>query len=292
MNDEPREIDRRSGLDRDAFFADFSRAPGCPVIVSDATDGWTARTEWTFDFFRQRFGGQLVVVVDRLVQTKRGRRVRLDRYLDYVVDPEGAPLVDPPPETPFYLTTFSPFVDRPDLCDDFDDPYFVDNWYRREPGPLRSWYEQGFGWVFIGPAGTLSPFHVDLFGTHAWLAQLQGHKRVVLLPPDQTDLADRVSVPFDASGELRTDVSMPGARTGVLAPGEVLFIPAGWPHAVISLEPSISLTFNFVDRSNFQRHMLEVGRQMPLWLKKLEANGGRERLGLGWPSPVFEATTP
>eukprot|EP01043_Picozoa_sp_COSAG02_P095763 COSAG02_NODE_32095_length_522_cov_1.092199_1_plen_122_part_10 len=49
-------------------------------------------------------------------------------------------------------------------------------------------------------------------------------------------------------------------RRVILEPGDVLFVPAGWPHAVRNLPgPStIAISANYVDGSNFHRHVQEL----------------------------------
>ena len=42
-------------------------------------------------------------------------------------------------------------------------------------------------------------------------------------------------------------------------PGELLFVPAGSPHRVENLETSLAISANFVDLSNFQLVMEELG---------------------------------
>ena len=45
-----------------------------------------------------------------------------------------------------------------------------------------------------------------------------------------------------------------------MSPGDILFVPAGWPHAVRNLPgPStIAISANYVDGSNFQQHVQEL----------------------------------
>ena len=38
-----------------------------------------------------------------------------------------------------------------------------------------------------------------------------------------------------------------------LVPGEVLFVPGGWPHVVHNLDVTVSFAGNFVDESNLDR---------------------------------------
>ena len=262
------DIDRRVQLSRADFEAEYLSGVGKPVIVTDAIDKWAARSKWTFTFFAERYGEKVVTVADRLGRAKAARRVKFADYLIYCQFPFSTSLAQANPEFPFYLTSFSPFAEHPELLEDFETPYFVDNIYSELPDNFRKWYHEGFGWIFIGPKGTLSPFHVDLFGTHAWLAQLRGTKKFVLVPPKGCALQ-----PVDC----------------LLGSGEVIFIPAGWAHQVISLEPSISLTFNFVNRSNCLQHVLAISRDLPLWVNKIDTPSFAEPAGKTWISRGFDS---
>ena len=53
-------------------------------------------------------------------------------------------------------------------------------------------------------------------------------------------------------------LSLTHPRECVLSPGELLFVPAGSPHRVENLEPSLAISANFVDRSNFDRVLAEL----------------------------------
>lgn len=44
----------------------------------------------------------------------------------------------------------------------------------------------------------------------------------------------------------------------VLSPGELLFVPAGSPHRVENLEPSLAISANYVDCSNFEGVLTEL----------------------------------
>lgn len=46
----------------------------------------------------------------------------------------------------------------------------------------------------------------------------------------------------------------------ILSPGDILFVPAGWPHAVRNLPgpPTVAISSNYVDGSNFKRHLQEL----------------------------------
>lgn len=283
-------IERRETVSPAEFAAEFEGGAGRPVIIGDAAATWPAREKWTFDFFRQQCGGDLVTVTDRLFGSKINHRVRLAEYLTYCQFPSMSPLaaVAATAEYPLYLTSYSPFAKHPELLDDFADPYYVDNIYRDLEGGLREWYLRGFSWIFIGPKGTLSPLHIDLFSTHAWLAQLQGRKHFLLFPPSDGPKLYNGAVNLYAP-DLEKHPLLAEARPveAILEPGDVIFIPAGWAHQVISLSPSISVTVNYVSRSNALRHVMTISRELPGWASKIDTPGFREAARIRWKSQGF-----
>jgi len=276
-------IERVSGVERAAFEREHLTGTGRPVIVTDAMESWPASRKWTFDFFARRYGEEKVIVTDRLGRASVGRKVALGEYLVYARFPNLTQLAGAAGETPFYLTSFSPFSRHPELLEDFSEPYFVDNAYRELEGPLFDWYADQFSWIFIGPGGTLSPLHLDLFGTHAWLAQISGRKHFLLYSPEDRPYLYGGAFDPDAP-DLERFPLLEKARPveAILEPGEIMAIPRGWAHRVVSLEPSISLTFNFVCRSNLVPHLLEVCRELPLWVRKIDAPAFREGAQLRW----------
>lgn len=274
--------DHRTHLSTEEFRSRYLAGDGTPVVVTDAVEQWPARA-WSFDFFRQRYGDDVVIVADTLGRPNAARKATIRDFLNYVEYPDGSALSQVPTPTPLYMNSYSPFVQHPELLDDFQEPYFIDNWYRKMKGDFADWYNQGFGWVFLGPAATVTPLHVDLFGTHAWLAQIVGRKRITLYPPSQSSYLYGGAVdPLRPNLERFPLYANATPIELVLEPGEVVFIPTGWFHHVVSLDNSISLTFNFVNESNFATHVLAISRDLPLWTKKTGTPAMRQALGIEW----------
>merc|ERR1712194_237244 len=49
--------------------------------------------------------------------------------------------------------------------------------------------------------------------------------------------------------------------TAEVGPGEAIFVPAGWTHAVENIEPTIALSGNFVDRSNLEKVRQQLAKE-------------------------------
>ena len=111
--------------------------------------------------------------------------------------------------------------------------------YFDKMGPPRFW---------IGPAGTVTPLHCD-YDDNVF-AQLWGTKRIFLAPPHHDAFlypreanAILFGSPFDpeAPDYDRFPLARQAALVEVIvAPGEMLYVPAGWYHQVRSLTFSLS----------------------------------------------------
>jgi hypothetical protein len=143
--------------------------------------------------------------------------------------------------------------------------------------------------IFIGPEGSLSALHRDYWNTHAYLAQIQGRKRAILFSPEDSDFLYGGQVnPEQPDFERFPLFDCATAYECVIEPGETLLIPASWLHHVRGLEKSITLSRNFINESNFAKHMVHLLRELPIMVEGINRSPNwREELRITWRSSDF-----
>ena len=112
------------------------------------------------------------------------------------------------------------------------------------------------GFFWMGPAGTITPFHHDL--TNNFMAQVIGRKRVKIAPSwDIPLMHNHFHVYSRVDGRITPPRPQP--RPGeaqilecILNPGEILFLPIGCLHFVEGIDISVTVSFtNFVFDNDF-----------------------------------------
>ena len=164
------EIERRHRLSRLDFLNDYYSA-NRPVIISGMMDDWPAMTKWNLDYFAATFG-------DREVEVQMGRtagtnyEIEREKYISKIRFGDFVEKVRTTAETnDFYLTANNNSLNRKVLAELWDDIVQIPEYLAAErPG--------GFFWM--GPRGTITPFHHDL--TNNFMAQVIGRKRVKIVP--------------------------------------------------------------------------------------------------------------
>ena len=101
--------------------------------------------------------------------------------------------------------------------------------------------------LWIGPAGTVTPLHHDT--TNILFCQIHGRKRVDLISPQETALFAEPLYSFYSQADA-TALAPLLVKSVVVAPGEGLYIPAGWWHRVTALDVSISVSLLGFRRPN------------------------------------------
>ncbi len=301
------QIERREKLSPETFQQEYLAGSGRPVIVTDAMVGWKALSKWNLDYFKSQFGSD-TVIVEPTLNSKVSKVMKLADYIDYIETPSGKspgfwidvdtdrPLSKAPEcgEVPLYLYSWNPIMRHPELLDDVEvTPYFVEDWIpfltpaTRE---LLRWATPPYYWIFVGREGSPPTLHQDFGGTHAYLAQVTGRKKCTLFSPQESELIYQGRIDPEKPDLSRFPLLAKATfYEGILAPGEMLFIPAGWWHYVRVLEKSITFSYDFFNRANFGNYVVEFLRDLPITLEALERfPEWRASLGIRWSCRGFD----
>ncbi|CUA72255.1 F-box protein At5g06550 [Arabidopsis thaliana] [Rhizoctonia solani] len=148
-----------------------------------------------------------------------------------------------------------------------------------------------YRWLIVGPAKSGSTFHKDPNATSAWNAVITGSKGWVMFPPDicppgvyvspdeaevtsPLSLAEWFMSYFDAAwSEYGRGTGK--MRIGVCRAGEVVYVPSGWWHLVVNLEPSVAVTQNFASEhelTNVLQFMRDKPDQTSGWSEDIACN--------------------
>ena len=259
-------------LPPDRFHATFE-ASNAPVILTNACSSWPALDgRWSPDALVRRFGGDRSSngkgesppifsndeKTDPLLFSCGGYGCAMSDFWRYALRSRD--------DQPLYLFDRAFGSKAPELAREYDPPaHFSDDLFALLGEDRRPAYR----WFIAGGARSGSSWHVDPNGTSAWNAVAHGRKRWMLFPPnrvppgvhpspDGAEVAQPVSLvewygsfyehAYRGSGEetdSRETPSALGPLEGTCGPGDVLFVPSGWWHAALNLEPCVAVTQNF-----------------------------------------------
>lgn len=272
------EIEHREKLSYEEFARDYLYA-NKPVVITDALKGWKAVQRWTPEFFKQNFAdmkfslpekGKSAYKADGKGEVAYTMATFIDRVLSSTEE-------NPAP----YFRNQILYDMFPTLKQDIEPlpEYFQPNWLpdRYMVKYVGEVLNRGAALeIYIGGQGGAFPvLHYDGAGAHAFLMQVYGRKQFIIYPPSQekflypspekenlslinsVDNPDLTKFPLFAQAE---------PTVFVLEPGEMLFIPSHWWHTTKMLTPSISISANVVNQSNWHELVTFVSmrRRNPL----------------------------
>lgn len=230
-------------IEPEQFFADFYAA-NRPVILTGLVDHWPALKKWTLEYLQGAVGNAVVELQAarteaadyELAKDRHKRFVPMHEVLSAIRSVEAS--------NDFYLTAYNDTTNKHALAGLWDD---------LTPVSILSHQSPRDGYFWLGPKGTLTPFHHDL--TNNLLVQVMGRKKVQLVPSWEVGrmkngvhcFSDRDPAEWDGA-----DASLPPKLECIIGPGDALFLPIGWWHHVEALDASISMSFtNFAADNDF-----------------------------------------
>ena len=245
------------------FYQSYVR-PNRPVVITGITDNWKAVGKWTPQYFRNHHPNAKVVYTaweseaptndpTEYYRNRKRRTTTLGAFID---------AMDSSPHTSRdYISQYPIFSELPELINDIEslEPYMnIPQFY---PAAVQSKVKKAASF-WLGPAGIVTPIHFD--SAHNLLVQIHGHKKLLLVQPQQSRLLHYPSLDLGHVNYSPVDVESPDLErfprfkdaTPVeleLAPGEVLFVPVRWWHYARALEPTISLNFWWFSLDSLRR---------------------------------------
>lgn len=253
------EVSRVENLSRREFEERFL-VPQRPVIISGAMEGWPAREQWSNDYLKEKVGARTVRpskahagvhLYDPKKQLNDESPMTLAEYIDLLAS--GAIS-----DGQLYVTQFPIKTALPELWPDVRFPSFVDE---RRYGAVSLWF---------GPGNNLTPLHYD--AANNFLTQIRGRKQLMLCPPRETArlypypfryVGNHISQVNVASPDLTQFPAWAQADRAVveLDPGDMLFIPTYWWHAVWGIDQNMSISYWWWPRlANLLQHPRQTAR--------------------------------
>jgi ribosomal protein L16 Arg81 hydroxylase len=232
-----RELKRYADLPVERFYEEHWR-PSRPVVLTDAMRAVPAVQRWSQEWLLSRYGElEVEVNVGRQVKTRKSLRERESATVTLASFLEDTRTGQSDER---YIVSKNGLLARPELRE-------LEADLRPLPDMLIPPKLPAGVSLWVGPAGTFSPAHFDPHGV--LLTQVEGRKRVRLVSPDQLALLHRMDGFFarrsldDPELHKSPDFDPDQVLDVTLAPGESLFIPAGWFHEVRALDRSMTLSF-------------------------------------------------
>lgn len=229
---------------------EFRAISGAPCVIRGMgrRSEWVCMDKWTWGWLKEHFGDRQSHV------TEDGEKFEiwtLRRYLEKIESGD--------PQFRLYMKDAT-WWHGTEMTEHFETPPCFENWLSSpsltdQHPRLNSPNYPSWSWLYLGPAGSSSPLHVDIFDSSAWNLVVRGRKLWIFFPKservalenDKGDYVDPFKPDLNAWPQF---AHAKGAQIAIQEVGDVMFTPAGWYHAVYNLDAGISLTENFVNETN------------------------------------------
>ncbi len=248
------------------FFRRFIAANIPCLIKGDATGDWPCRKDWvdqdgrpSLDFLAERVvPAEAEVPVsdcgEKYFNSQKCVQMTFGQFCSSFKSGDGR----------YYLKDWHFHKENPSYKAYKTPAYFCSDWlneYLEREGAADA--DSDYRFVYVGPKGSWTPFHSDVFGSFSWSANVAGKKKWVFYPPGQEAYLK------DETGRLVYDVNevracdMAKDRTEfkkahlveksyevIQETGDIIFVPSMWHHQVVNLEDTISINHNWFNGAN------------------------------------------
>ncbi|KAH8295870.1 hypothetical protein KR018_005300 [Drosophila ironensis] len=260
------------------FFYRFMR-PNWPVIITDVSQDWECTKNWTlpftdnncnvnctpnspseainFDYLKQKIDNCSVPVADcnaTYFNSHSKLELRFHDYLDLwsgkgslEVNSNTASDASKGKEN-LYLKDWHLAAQMPDYRFYKVPQYFASDWLNEQ---LVEQQKDDYRFVYMGPKGSWTSYHADVFGSFSWSTNIVGHKKWLIMPPgEELKLHDRLGNPPFSIDEPMLEKHGVSYYTINQRANEAVFVPSGWFHQVWNLTDTISVNHNWFNACN------------------------------------------
>ncbi|XP_063698725.1 2-oxoglutarate and iron-dependent oxygenase JMJD4 homolog [Culicoides brevitarsis] len=229
-----------------------------PVIISldlsqwDSFNNWISpdRTSLNVEYLKSRLGNLPEVPIakceEQYFDSHRKIQMSFDDFLTYWKSRDA----EKPPTELLYLKDWHLRHELPDynfyhvpeyFSSDFLNEYLVDT------------QQDDYKFVYIGPAGSYTPFHADVFSSFSWSVNIFGRKTWIFVPPgEEKKLKDKFgSLPFTIDVEILREKNV---KYFVVTQetGNAIFVPSNWHHQVTNEVDTVSINHNWFNGANLK----------------------------------------
>jgi histone arginine demethylase JMJD6 len=236
-----------------------------PALITNCMDDWKSPQSLTFRHLLEAYGDLQWRFSDNHAET-----MTLSAYGRYCSSLEGQ-LDDSPLavyDSQFGSDERNALLDCYAIPDCFKDDIFDILTKEDERPPYR--------WILMGPARSGTGLHVDPAGTHAWVTLIEGCKRWILFPPHETTV-EMHNPQIPSSIWFRDyyprEMTKPGSASVVELlqyPGETVYVPAGWPHAVLNIGDGINVAVTHNYATNRPEFWEALQKEEPEMAERLQ----------------------
>jgi len=232
-------IERRDHISRTEFLENYY-CKNIPLIFPSIAKNWSAISKWNPEYLHEKYGEVEIEVQsdrnsDRLYEINVDQHRKKMRMADY-----ARTVVNGGATNNYYMVANNGNIEKTDLRGLLEDiemfPEYLD------PTNIN-----GTTFFWFGPAGTITPLHHD--PVNLIFVQVYGRKVWKIIPPYYTHMIYNYRGVFSEVDCENPDYEKYPLFQKIpiievtLNPGDAIFMPVGWWHAVKSLDISISMSF-------------------------------------------------
>ncbi|KAL7294061.1 hypothetical protein TKK_0012099 [Trichogramma kaykai] len=278
------------------FFENFLLPNKPCVFDAQITTNWPSRNDWknndepNFDYLKLQFGDCLVPIADcnkRVYNAQCKNNMSIKEYINYWIDYQKCNYSNQMPL--LYLKDWHCVNSNTNIYFYEVPQYFASDWLN-EYFIAHPDLNDDYMFVYMGPKGSWTPLHVDVFTSYSWSANIVGKKRWLFFPPDQgtflknkngdliydfsavqlNDNSNNNNNDFNNCTNEKNIMKTPRSIEIIQESGQIIFVPSGWYHQVWNLEDTISINHNWINGCNIRKIWAALRSELLAVMKEIE----------------------